>query len=90
MSKKRPGILANTKLTVSQQCALSAKKVSSFLGCSRIQHFQQVQGGDPLLLLDPGKATSGIVCPVLDKRDIDILEQVQQKTTKMINRLGHL
>ncbi|KAK4830641.1 hypothetical protein QYF61_012484 [Mycteria americana] len=54
---------SGSKLTMSQQCALAAKKANSLLGCIR----QSINSST-------GKATSGVLCPVLGsqyKRDTD-------------------
>jgi len=55
----------NTKLNMSQQCALAAKKVNGILGFIRRSVAQQVKGGYPSPSLSTGEATTGVLDPVL-------------------------
>ena len=57
------GVLVEDKLAMSQQHALVAQKANGILGCTECG--QQVEGGSPPLLLCPGEAPSGALCPVL-------------------------
>ncbi|PKU34373.1 rna-directed dna polymerase from mobile element jockey-like [Limosa lapponica baueri] len=63
--EKDLGVLVDDRITMSQQCALVAKKPKGILGCIRKSIDKQVGGGYPPPPLCPGEAASGVVCPVL-------------------------
>lgn len=68
--KRTLGVLVDSKLNVSQQRVLMAKKADSFmLGCSG--HCQQVEGGDALMQLSTGETHLECwvqVCALQNKR----------------------
>lgn len=65
-AKKDLGILVDSKLTMSQQCTLAAKKNKNNRSLTAIgKHCQQVKRGDPSFLDGTGEAVSGVPCPVL-------------------------
>jgi len=86
-------VLVNEKLNTTQQCALTAQKASSILGYIKSSMASRSREG--ILPLYSALVRSHLEsCVQLwspqNKKDMDLLERVQRRATKMIRGWEHL
>jgi len=62
-AERNLGVLVDDRLTMSQQCALAAKKANEIL--ESIKKSMASRSREVLLPLSPSEAPSGVLCPVL-------------------------
>ena len=86
LAKKDLGVLVDTKLTVSQHWALAAKAADGILGCIRRSVASRLR--ETILLVCSALVRSHLEswAPQYEK-DMDVLETVQQRATKMAKGL---
>ncbi|KFW62887.1 hypothetical protein AS28_02563, partial [Pygoscelis adeliae] len=96
-AEKDLGVLVDEKLDMSQQYALAAQKAKRILGCTqRSVASRSREGILPLssALMRPHLEPHLESCVQLwspqHKKDTDLLERVQKRTTKMIRGMEHL
>ena len=90
--KNLQGVAVDNKLSMIQQCALVTKKANSILGCISRYVARSWEGIIPLCL---ALATVHLEYCVQFwtphfRKDVDQLERVQWRATKMVRGLGHM
>ncbi|KAK4830538.1 hypothetical protein QYF61_011676 [Mycteria americana] len=92
-AEKDLGVLVVGKLDVSQQCALAAQKTNHILGC--IKSSVASRWREVILPLCSALLRPHLQCCVQlwgpqHRKDMELLERVQRRATKMITGLEHL
>ncbi|KAK4822095.1 hypothetical protein QYF61_009795 [Mycteria americana] len=91
--EKDLGVLVDEKLSISWQCVLAAQKANRILGC--IKRSVASRSREVILPLYPALVRPHLECclqlgSLQHRKDMNLLEQVQWRATKMIRGMEHL
>ena len=85
------GVLVDEKMNVSQQCVLTAQKTNCILGCiKRCVASREREGVAPSALVRPHLKYCVQAWGPQYRKDMELLERVQRRATKMIRGLERL
>ena len=85
------GVLMDSRLNMSQQCAQVAKEANGILAC--IGNGVVSRTRDPAPVLGIGEAPPQVLCSVLAlqyRKDIEVPEQVQKRATRLVKGLENM
>jgi len=84
-------VLVDQNINVNRQCVLAAQKANSIFGCIKISVASKAREVIlPSALVRPHLQSCIQLWSPQHRKDMDLLERVQRRATKMIRGLEHL